>query len=121
MARLYCAEHGSEDETRIAGNQAMYRQEGETVLVVKGTLISGPFVCDRCDARLNPGDAAYLFSAFPSHFHDSLYEYDFGYERGYFAMGKGDTADAYGADWPDGSIRHRRSIGREPKRRPEPV
>ncbi len=54
------------------------------------------------------GQTASLFSAFPVWVAEGLIDYDFGYEREYFAMGRADTAAVYGADWPDDSIRRRR-------------
>lgn len=108
MPRLYCKKHGQEHETQCIEHQEEYRQLDEIVLIAKGTLISGPWLCDHCNAKLNRGQVAALVSAFPSHCRDDLYEYDFGYERQYFAMEPGDTATAYGAEWPDDSIRRRR-------------
>jgi hypothetical protein len=110
MPRLYCAEHGREREADVASHHAFYRQEKEFVLVANGTLTSGPWLCDRCSSQLVAGDPAWLISSFPSHFRDRLYDYDFGYERGYFAMNARDKAAFYGADWPDDSIRHRQGI-----------
>ncbi len=108
MPRLYCEEHGREDDARIIGRQEHYRQEDESVLVVRGKLISGPWCCDRCNATLRKGAIAWLFSAYPRWIAEGLTDYDFGQERQYFAMGKYDKATVYGADWPDDSIRHRR-------------
>ena len=119
MPRLYCEAHGREREVDIIANQDMYREEGEAVLVVKGRLSSGPFLCDRCNAGLDIGDRASLISSFPKHFYDSLHGYDFSYELAYFAMTKNDEAASYGAQWPDDSIRHRRPVRRkQPARRP---
>ena len=73
------------------------------------TLVTGPWLCDRCGDEIRKGDQAVLVSAFPSHCRDELHDYDFGYERQYFAMNRRDTATAYGADWPDDSIGGRRT------------
>jgi hypothetical protein len=120
MPRLYCEQHGREREARIIEQQENYRQVDETVLVASGTLVSGPWLCDSCNADLSKGDIAVLVSAFPNHCRDELYNYDFGYERGYFAMGKSDTATVYGAEWPDDSIRHRRPIPRTARQAKSP-
>ena len=112
MPRLYCDTHGREREAEILANQDTYRQEGESVLVVKGRLIRGPFLCDRCNKKLAAGKPAWLISALPGWVADGLIDYDFGYEREYFAMAKTDTATVYGTDWPDDSIRHRRPLRR---------
>jgi hypothetical protein len=107
MPRLYCKNHGREREAGVVEQRDVYRRAGETLLVVTGTLISGPWYCDRCNLRLQPGNLAVLVSAFPSHYCDELCNYDFGYERQYFAMIGGDKAAAYGAGSPDGAIRSR--------------
>jgi len=108
MPRLLCETHGREEEADTICDQDKYRDAGECVLVVSGTLISGPWLCDRCNAEMAVGKTAYLFSAFPVWVAEGLVDYDFGYECAYFAMGKTDTATVYGADWPDDSIRRRR-------------
>ena len=108
MPRLLCETHGREEESETVRDQDEYRNAGECVLVVSGTLISGPWNCDRCNAELAVGQTASLFSAFPVWVAEGLIDYDFGYEREYFAMGRADTAAVYGADWPDDSIRRRR-------------
>ena len=110
MPYLYCEKHGREREAGIIERQNLYREADETVLVASGTLVSGPWLCDTCMAQLKAGTAAVLVSAFPSHCRDDLYDYDFGYERQYFAITDDDRATAYGADWPDDSIRKRRTI-----------
>jgi hypothetical protein len=110
MPYLYCEKHGREHEAHIVEQQEVYREADESVLIASGALISGPWQCDSCNARLREGDQAVLVSAFPSHCRDELYGYDFGYERQYFAFSQGDTATAYGADWPDDSIRKRRKL-----------
>jgi hypothetical protein len=112
MPYLFCRKHGLEHEASCRENQDNYRQLGETVLVVSGTLISGPWRCDRCNATLRKGRTAYLATAYPRHNARDLADYDFGYERRYFAMTARDTATAYGAQWPDDSIRNRRITGR---------
>lgn len=117
MPRLLCETHGREEEADRRRDQARYREAGECVLVVSGRLISGPWLCDRCNQALTAGKAAYLISALPGWVADGLIDYDFGYERAYFAMGKAETATAYGADWPDDSIRHRRPL--RPSGRPD--
>jgi hypothetical protein len=118
MPCLYCEQHGREREAEIIERQEQYRQTDETVLVVSGTLASGQWLCDSCDARLSKGDRATLVSAFPGYCHDDLRDYDFGYEQQYFAMKESDTATAYGAEWPDGSIMNRRKPSR-PARPPQ--
>ena len=82
-----------------AGNQRRYREEGETVLIVRGRLISGPWLCDRCNAELDAGMVAWLVSAFPRWVTESTPDYDFASERRYFAL-EGDEVTAYGAAWP---------------------
>lgn len=99
MPYLYCAFRGRGHETRIIEQQESYRAEGESVLIVKGKLKSGPHHCDKCNARLNCGDDAALLSAFPRHIVEGTDAYDFAYERRYFDMGKAE-AKLYGADWP---------------------
>jgi hypothetical protein len=108
MPDLYCEKHGWEREAGIIERQEEYRQQGECVLVVSGTLISGPWLCDKCNARLKEGNRAMLVSAFAHLWRDGLYDYDFHYERRYLAMTADDRAAAYGAEWPDDSIRKRR-------------
>ncbi len=121
MPYLYCQQHGQQQEASTIARQDELRMEDESVLIVSGTLISGSWLCDSCNAQLGKGDRATLVSAFPSHCRDDLYHYDFGYERQYFAMTGSDTATAYGADWPDDSFRKRRMTGRgqaRPRREP---
>ena len=112
MPRLYCETHGREREAEIIEQQDMYRQQGESVMVVKGRLKYGPFLCDRCNEERAAGQPAWLITALPGWVAAGLIDYDFGYEREYFAMAKTDTATVYGADWPDDSIRHRRPLRR---------
>ncbi len=111
MPYLYCEKHGREREAGIIKREDEYRRADETVLVASGTLISDRWQCDRCNAPLRKGDAAWLVSAFPSHCRDDLHDYDFGYELQYFAMTGSDAATAYGAEWPDDSISKRRITG----------
>ena len=120
MPRLYCDTHGREEEAEIIANQDEYRQAGESVLVVSGKLISGAFVCDRCNRELAAGQPAWLISAMPGWVAEGLTDYDFGHERVYFAMAKTDTATAYGIDWPDDSIRRRRPFRRYGRRDKSP-
>lgn len=119
MPYLHCEKHGPEREAVTAANQEEYRQLGESVLIVKGTLISGPWRCDRCNAVLDKGDPATLHSAFPAHCREDLYQYDFDYEQDYFAMKNSDQAIVYGAPWPDDSITKRRLASQEERRRRE--
>lgn len=122
MPYLYCEKHGREHEAGIIGRQDDYRQADETVLVVSGTLVSGPWQCDSCNSQLRPGSTAVLISAFPSHCRDELCGYDFAYERQYFAMGERDHAAAYGAAWPDDSIRNRQKARpTRPTRSKQPI
>lgn len=99
MPRLYCEAHGRDHEDTSARNQELYRQEGDTVLIVKGTLISGPWLCDRCNAELKKGQPAILLLAYPRWITESMDKYDFSYERRYFAVEKAKVA-VYGAEWP---------------------
>jgi hypothetical protein len=119
MPYLYCEKHGQEHLARTVEHQDELRQEGESVLAVTGTLITGIWLCDRCNAELDKGDRAVWVYAFPSHCRPDLYDYDFGYELEYFAMTKSDTATVYGADWPDDSIRNRRITRRRQVRQPK--
>lgn len=96
MPYLFCKRHGRQHEASSRGSQEEYQQIGETVVIVSGTLISGPWQCDRCNAALNKGDAAYLVAAYPSHYADELAAYDYGYERRYFQVEKA-TVKVYGA------------------------
>jgi hypothetical protein len=58
MPYLFCEAHGREHEADASAAQEEYRQAGESVVTVKGTLISGPWLCDRCNARLVKGARA---------------------------------------------------------------
>ncbi|WP_422932238.1 hypothetical protein [Singulisphaera sp. PoT] len=111
MPYLLCRTHGPQHEAGSASGGEEYRQAGETVLIVEGTLISGPWQCDSCNAPLEAGSRAWLVTAFPAHFRDDLFGYAFEYERQYFGMTKGDRAVSYGAPWPDDSIVRRRKSG----------
>ena len=55
MARLYCATHGRACERGVKRRQPDIRREGESVLIVKGKLISGPWRCDDCNQFLKAG------------------------------------------------------------------
>lgn len=76
---------------------------GISVLIVTGRLISGPWHCDRCNARLERGDTAYVWTTYPEGTPASGDQYRFAYERQYFG-GKYERATAYGADWPGGTL-----------------
>lgn len=101
MPYLLCPTHGEEQEAECRKKQEAYRREGETVLVARGRLISGPWNCDRCNAELEKGDPAMLMTAFPSHLAEALADYDYEYEGEYFAVEKM-AVDAYGARPPGG-------------------
>lgn len=99
MPHLYCEAHGRDHEDTTARNQELYRQEGDTVLIVKGALISGPWHCDRCNAVLEEGQSATLLLAYPRWMTERMNDYDFLYESRYFAAGEAAVA-VYGAEWP---------------------
>jgi hypothetical protein len=99
MPYLFCGKHGREHEADARQNQAHYRREGESVLVIKGRLISGPWQCDQCNAPLEKGAQASLFAAYPSWMTESTYEYDFWHERKYFELEHAEVT-VYGAAWP---------------------
>jgi hypothetical protein len=101
MAWLYCSVHGRGQENFTIARQADYRQEGESVLIAHGTLTSGGWHCDRCNARLRRGDPATLMTAFPRYITEAMDEYDFASERRYFELAKVDVK-RYGASWPGG-------------------
>lgn len=101
MARLFCEHDGLEYEERVIRQASIYRQEGESILIVKGKLISGGWLCDRCNAPLGKGKPAYLATAFPRWITQQMADYDFIQERQYFAVGKAEVA-VYGAEWPGG-------------------
>jgi hypothetical protein len=86
LPRLYCEEHGLEDEARSREDQENYRRLGETVLVVTGPLKRSGGRCDRCNARLKKGTCAYLISAFPSGSSEYFGAYDYAYEGHFLAL-----------------------------------
>lgn len=98
MPRLYCEPHGREHEARAIVQEATYRQLGESVLIVRGELISGPWLCDECHALLARGSRARLLTAFPLWVVEQMPAYDLAYERHYFAVEKAEVA-VYGAAW----------------------
>jgi hypothetical protein len=102
MPYLYCAVDGASHENRAIGQHDLYREEGESVLIVKGKLNCGPWRCDKCNAQLRKGDSACLLSAFPRHDTQYMHEYDFALERRYFAMKGAETLALVGAPWPGG-------------------
>jgi hypothetical protein len=103
MPYLFCHKHGQEHEASCRDSEEEYRMLGETVVVVSGRLINGPWQCDRssCGTRLDKGDKASRVTAFPSHFADELATYDYAAERQYFQMETA-TVTLYGAIPPDG-------------------
>jgi hypothetical protein len=104
MPYLYCPVHGRGHENRLIAEQNSYREAGESVLVVSGTLTGGPWRCDKCSTTLRKGDQATLLSSFPSGVTEALYDYDFAQERRYFAMRGKDAVAVYGAPWPGGNV-----------------
>ncbi len=96
MPYLYCAADGDAHEKTVIARQDDYRQTAESVLIVRGKLKSGPWKCDRCNARLKRGDAAMLMTALPASFSRHAGGYDFAYERGYFDMKRAEVK-VYGA------------------------
>lgn len=101
MAWLYCTAHGRGHEDRVIARQDDYRREGESVLIVHGTLKSGPHRCDTCYAPLRKGDAAMLLTAFPRFMSEAMEDYDFANEKRYFNL-KHASMTLYGASWPGG-------------------
>jgi len=95
MPRLYCDEHGKEHESRCQEEQENYRWFGETILIVRGRLKSGPWTCDRCNAPLKQNHKAWLVTAFPRSM-SSMRDYDFAQEREYFNMKRAEVK-VYGA------------------------
>ena len=91
-------------ENRIIAEQEAYREAGESVLVISGTLTSGPKQCDKCNATLRKGDQATLLSAFPREVTESMHGYEFAAERRYFAMRGEEAVTVYGARWPCGDV-----------------
>jgi hypothetical protein len=122
MAWLYCAAHGREHESAVKRRQADIRREGESVLIVKGKLISGPWRCDSCNAELNEGAPPYLYAAYPRDITEAMDEYGFEMERDYFKLSGEDRMALYGAAWPGGPVAHmlgrsRVTAGLPPRRR----
>jgi hypothetical protein len=120
---LYCAAHGREREGAVKRRQADIRRDGESVLIVKGKLISGPWRCDSCNAELNEGATAYLHAAYPRPITEAMDEYGFEMERDYFALAGEDKMALYGSPWPGGPLaqmlgRSRVTAGLPPRRRP---
>ena len=105
MPYLFCPTHGKKHEAATLASQDELRALGECVLVVEGRLTSSGWLCDSCNATLDKGQKAWLHAAFPAHLRDNLADYDFSYERDYFALTPGDRVAAYGAPWPDDSLR----------------
>jgi hypothetical protein len=101
MPRLYCEEHGRDQEARSESEHESYRMLGETVLIVTGPLKTPSWRCDRCYARLKKGTRAYLVTAFPHQFAEDLDRYDYAYERQYFLLEKAEIK-VYGAGVPGG-------------------
>jgi hypothetical protein len=99
MPYLFCEEHGGEYQARVIDNQELYRQKGETILIVTGGLRSGRWLCDKCNAPLSTGSRATLAIAYPRYITESIHQYNFAYERQYFDMEKAEVA-LYGAAWP---------------------
>jgi hypothetical protein len=99
---LYCAVDGRGHEDRAIVRQEDYRQEGESVLIVHGTLKTGPWKCDKCNSRLRRGDAATLMTAFPRFMTEAMDAYDFAGERRYLDLEKA-AMTLYGAPWPGGA------------------
>lgn len=100
MPYLYCELHGREKEAEAAGSRAVHRDEGATVLIVAGALKSGPWHCDRCNARLGKGARAVLLTPLPAWITERYCHYDFAHEKRYFAMKGGERIATYGALWP---------------------
>lgn len=86
-------------ESRCQEDQENYRWFGETVLIVRGRLISGGWQCDKCNAPLNRGHKAWLMTAFPRSMNAGMGDYDFAHEKRYFNMKRAEVA-VYGAEWP---------------------
>ena len=103
MARRYCERRGREHEARVGGRASIYCHEGETILIVKGKLLSGGWLCDRCNASLGKGSQACLLIVFPRWVTEQMPDYDFRHERQYFAVEKAEIA-VYGAAWPGGTL-----------------
>ena len=97
--RICLHEHGKEHESRCQEDQENYRWFGETVLIVRGRLISGGWQCDKCNAPFNRGHKAWLMTAFPRSMTAGMGDYDFAHEKRYFNMKRAEVA-VYGAEWP---------------------
>ncbi len=102
MPRLYCEEHGREQEARSESEHESYRMLGETVLIVTGPLKTSSWRCDRCNARLRKSTRAYLVTAFPHQFAEELDRYDYAHEGEYFLLARTEVK-VYGAE-PSGGI-----------------
>lgn len=89
---------GERHAARTAEREALYRQEGETALIVSGRLISGPWLCDSCGTTLAKGKTAVLSNSFLRWQTEATGEYDFAYERRHFDMRKVQVR-AYGTVW----------------------
>lgn len=103
MPWLYCETDGRRHEAYAVADSDALRRDGESELIVSGTLASGPWRCDSCNTPLNQGDRAVFHAIFPGHITKSMVEYDFSYEREYFALEGDLTVTNYGASWPCGS------------------
>ena len=99
MPYLFCDAHGHDHEATAKASAEHYRQAGESVLIVKGRLISGPWLCDRCNAELKRGGRACLAFAFPAWLIERTPVYDFSYEGQFFDMKQAEVT-FYGAAWP---------------------
>jgi hypothetical protein len=64
--------HGQEHEAHAIEQGSSYRDEGESLLIVRGKLSTGPWLCDRCNATLTRGMIAYLFLPFTRHMTESM-------------------------------------------------
>jgi hypothetical protein len=98
MPRLFCSRHGIEAEAQSIEEQELYRQEGETVVIVQGRLIHDRWNCDRCNTPLRPGARAYLLSFYPRIFTAGISEYNFSYEQEYFGE-VFDRVSVIGSPW----------------------
>ncbi|MFO0890929.1 MAG: hypothetical protein U0790_17520 [Isosphaeraceae bacterium] len=105
MSSLYCKIHGRQKEAEAISDNDSMCKAGESVLIVHGRLISGPWLCDRCNAELNEGTEAYFEAIYPSTVTEGIFAYDFSYEREYFALDDEDDMAVYGAPWPGGEPR----------------
>ena len=97
MPYLFCAEHGHGHESRCQEEQENYRWLGETVLIVMGTLKSGPWQCSCCNAPLKRRQKAWLMTAFPRSMTAGMGDYDFAHEKQYFNMKRAEVK-VYGAE-----------------------